>query len=577
VAAALSGKKIVISTATKTLQTQILEREIPLVSRALGRTVSAALLKGRENYLCLRRYKRYTSQHLLRFAGRSEVLEEWAGRTQTGDREEIEGLPEEFDIWGRVAATSDTCRGQKCRHFEDCFLQARRKAAQRAQIVVVNHHLFFADLAVRSESAGEVIPRYSAIIFDEAHHLETVATQYFGVRLNSHRVAELVRDAGTLEGAKASAGSLAETVDAVARAAENLWTVLAPEEGALRLHDGLDGEAGKRLTHLAGAVERWIERIGDIQGGAKGDESSDIEALVRRARTLLGELRLFAEPPPSGEVRWVETRGKGVFLHSVPVDVGPVLAERLFARGAPVVLTTATLRVGGEFSYIRNRLGVPETAKEFVAESPFDYPRQCLIYVPRDMPDPNTPEFPRAVVDTLMQILGASRGRAFCLFTSHRILRLTAQGLRGQVPYRLLVQGDAPRDTLLRSFREDVSSVLLGAQAFWEGVDVPGEALSAVIIDRLPFSSPGDPLVEARVEKILERGGSPFREYQLPVAAMALRQGVGRLIRRPDDRGVIVILDVRIMARSYGSFLRKSLPPAPITRDFSELESFFTA
>ncbi len=570
-AAVLSGKKVVISTATKTLQTQILERDVPLLSRALDLPISAELLKGRNNYLCLRRYHKRERQRQLVSSTGEKILQRWLAHTTTGDRGEISELPENFDLWSKVCATSETCWGQKCPKQDECYLQARRRAAQRAQLVVVNHHLFFADLAVRT-GGGEVLPRYSVVIFDEAHHLESVATRYFGVRASSYRVSELVRDAVGLDGGKALPDSFVERVEAIQSAADAFWASLPVPEGSKRITEAIDGEPGRRLENLLGSLELWLERISE-----RAAHSTDAEGLERRSRALLGELRLFAQPLPPGEVRWAERRGRGVYLHSVPVDVGPTLKELLFTGRVPIVLTSATLRVGGSFDYIRRRLGLPEHAAELVAPGPFDYANNCLIHVPKEMPDPNNSTFSTAAAEMIERILKASDGRAFCLFTSHRVLRAVAGLLEGRLPYNLLVQGQAPRDTLLRKFREDVHSVLLGAQAFWEGVDVPGQALSAVVIDKLPFESPGDPLVEARVEKIRTGGGSPFSEYQLPVAAMALRQGVGRLIRRVEDRGVIVILDRRLMTRGYGGFLRKSLPPAPISSDFSDVEKFFSA
>ena len=570
------GKKVVVSTATKTLQSQLLEKDIPLLGRAFGGPVSAVLLKGRQNYLCLRRFERFRAMPLFKFArdaAHYATLERWAGATDTGDRAELEDVPEDYSPWGEVCSTAETCWGSRCPREEGCHLLRHRRAAQRAQIVIVNHHLFFADLAVRSASGGEVLPRFGAAIFDEAHHLEGVATQFFGARVSSYRVAELVRDAAALAGAKGGLSEpLAGALDTVTESAEELWKAFAPTQTPSRLRKALAGPAGQRLAHLLEAFDRWTERLAPRQA-----ESQEAENLFRRTGELRQDLARFATDPLPGEVRWLETRGRGVFLQAAPVEVGPSLAPLLFGSGTPAVLTSATLRAGDSFEYVRSRLGIPSGAKEVVVGSPFDFQTQALLYIPKGLPEPNDASFPAAAASEIRSLLDASQGRAFCLFTSHRVLQSVARALRGEVAYRLLVQGEAPREALLRAFQEDVHSVLLGAQAFWEGVDVPGEALSAVIIDRLPFASPSEPLVEARIEVIRSRGEAPFGSYQLPSAAMALRQGVGRLIRRLDDRGVVAILDRRFVESSYAGFLRQSLPPLPLTRDPHRVTEFFAA
>lgn len=566
----LSGQKGLVSTATRTLQAQILEKDIPLLSRALGRRVSAVALKGRQNYLCLRRFEQFRSRPLFRFAAdaeRYDLLERWAGATETGDRAELAELPDDFGPWKDVCSTSETCWGSKCGLEAECHVQRVRRAAHRAQVVVVNHHLFFADLSVRATSAGEVLPRYDAVVFDEAHHLETTATEYFGTQASSYRVADLVRSALALP---ELGKPVRESLDGALASAEALWRALPSSEGRTRLRRGLGGEAKTHLDATVEALSHLLDRLATRQG-----EDLDVEGVVRRALELRNDLALFGTEPEPGEVRWVETRGRGRFLHAVPVEVGPVLAANLFSRPTPAVLTSATLRVGGSFAYLRTRLGLPESAREVASESPFDHARQGLIYVPEAMPDPNEPSFPECAAGEVRRILEASEGRAFCLFTSHRVLREVAERLGRDLPYRLLVQGQAPREILLRAFQEDVHSVLLGAQSFWEGVDVPGEALSAVIIDKIPFGSPGDPLVEARIERIRARGESPFQTYQLPAAAMVLRQGVGRLLRRSADRGVVSVLDRRLLERAYGRYLLSSLPPFPLTRDPARLTHFF--
>ncbi len=568
--AVLSGRRVLVSTATKNLQAQILEKDVPLLAAALGRGVSAASLKGRQNYLCLRRFERFRARPLFRFAQEAagyDLLERWAGATASGDRAELPALPDDYGPWREVCATSDTCWGARCPREADCHFQRHRRAAHRAQVVVVNHHLFFADLAVRAVSDGEVLPRAAAAVFDEAHHLEAVATQYLGVQVSPRRVADLVRDAEAVAG---SGGELAPALRELEEASAGLWGALPRGDAPLRLRGHLEGEAQRGLEALVRAAEAWGRRLAPRQA-----ENPDAEGLFRRSSELLEDLRRFAEAPGPEEVRWLDPRPRGTALQSAPVDVAPHLAASLYGRAEAVVLTSATLRVGGSFGYARTRLGVPPEARELVAESPFSWATQGLLYVPAAMPDPNAPAFaPRAAAE-ITQLLHSSRGRAFCLFTSHRALRTVAEALRGTLPYRLLVQGEQPREVLLQTFREDVHSVLLGAQSFWEGVDVPGEALSAVIIDRIPFASPGDPVVEARIESLRARGEDPFRGYQLPAAAMGLRQGVGRLIRDRGDRGVVAILDPRFLQKSYGRFLRESLPPFPLTRAPEEVARFF--
>ncbi len=573
--AVLSGKRVVVSTATKTLQTQILERDIPLLARALDRPVSAVLLKGRQNYLCRRRFEKFRLQGRFGFSPLDEAFHRWAGSTATGDRAELEGLPDDYAPWREVCSTRDTCWGARCPHEAACHFLNQRREAQRAQILVVNHHLFVADLAVRAASSAEVLPRYEAAVFDEAHHLEDVTVHHFGVQVGPHRIADLVRDARAELAPPGGAlpAPLEKALAAVQEAADGLWQTLPlPRGEAVRLTTGLEGRAGEALARLLRALEALDERLAPRQA-----ESLEAETLLRRARELHAELARFGEPPLPDEVRWIEPRPRGAVLRAAPVEAAPVLRDALFGQGLPVVLTSATLRVGGEFAYLRARLGVPAGARELQVDSPFDHRAQGLLYVPTGVPDPNSPGFAEAAADEILRILELSRGRAFCLFTSHRVLRIVAERLRGQVPYPLLVQGEQPREVLLRRFQAEVESVLLGALSFWEGVDVPGEALTAVVIDRIPFASPADPVVQARIELVRSRGESPFRAYQLPAAAMVLRQGVGRLLRTTRDRGVVAVLDRRLLERAYGRYLLESLPPFPITRRLSEVARFLGA
>ncbi|HSH68874.1 MAG TPA: ATP-dependent DNA helicase [Deferrisomatales bacterium] len=576
VPALLANKKVVVSTATKTLQNQILRHDVPLLTAALGRPIAVVLLKGRQNYLCQRRFLVFRGQGRFRFAAEADLydrLERWAGATTSGDRAEMEDLPDDYRPWREVCSTTDTCWGGRCAHQEDCHLQRARRAAQRAQVVVVNHHLFFADLAVRSSSSAEVLPRYAAVVLDEAHHLEAVATRFFGAGVSSYRVTELVRDASRLPGRGGGKGAPAPLAAALAdaeAAAAALWARLPRTPTPLRLRGAVAEPGATFLGELLLALGHARDRLAPRQ-----EESQEVEALLRRVEALLADLERFTTDPEPGEVRWLETRGKGTFLHAAPVEVDRLLAEHLFGGDHAVILTSATLTAGGSFAYLRERAGVPDGADEVCLESPFDHGAQGVLYVPREIPEPNSGVFAERALEEIARLLAASRGRAFCLFTSHRVLRFVAERLPGLVPYRLLVQGDAPREKLLEQFAADVHSVLLGAQSFWEGVDVPGHALSAVIIDRIPFASPGDPLVEARIERLQATGREPFQHYQLPAAAMALRQGAGRLLRRLEDRGVVAVLDRRLVERSYGRFLRATLPPFPLTREFAHVEAFF--
>lgn len=574
--ALLAGKKVVVSTAAKTLQAQIMQEDVPLLSRAMGKKIPAMVLKGRQNYLCLRRFERFRTRALLKFSpgpSLDDKFQQWAGQTSSGDRAELKGLPDDYAPWREVCSTTETCWGAKCRMQADCHFVRQKKLAQKAQIVVVNHHLFFADLAIRTSSTAQVLPRYGAVVFDEAHHLEAAATNFFGIGISSYRIKELARDAGAAIGGKHGLPKpLAEALYKVEALSAEFWPLLPSASTSVRIKKALDAECGEHLSGLLGALGLWIDKIAPMQA-----ENKEIENIFRRSSELRADLEKFASDPEPGEVRWVESKSRAVFLHSVPIEISKILASLLFSKEQPIVLTSATLRVGGSFDYIRDRLGVPQDCGEFAAGSPFDHASQGLLFVPGGMPEPNDQSFLPRAIEEIIKLIKLSRGRAFCLFTSHKMLRAAAEALESAVEYPLLVQGKAPREILLKKFRDEVHSVLLGAQSFWEGVDVPGEALSLVIIDKIPFASPTEPMVEARIELLKSRNEQAFTKYQLPAAAMALRQGVGRLLRSSGDKGVVAILDKRIAERGYGKFMLSIIPPFPLSRNIRDVENFFNS
>ena len=572
--ALLAHRKVIISTGTRNLQDQIFGRDLPLLAAALDLPARTALLKGRSNYLCLHRLD------LVRAApggshGEQQALRRvvaWAGDTISGDTSELAGLPEDDPLWPQVTSTIDNCLGAECPRLRECHLMAARRTALEAQLVVVNHHLLLADLAMRQEGVTELLPSADAVIVDEAHQLPEVAGQFFGVALGGRQLLELARD--SLSEHLAAGGK------SKARPAAATELELAMRRFRLALGGELrkatwDSVAGREsvqlaLDQLATALESlrvWLS--------GQGERSRGLVACHSRAERLAARLAAFREGAAGGEaVRWLETFAQSFTLWATPLDLADRLGAALAAAPCAWVFTSATLSVGGDFRHFAERLGLvsPQT---LALDSPFDYPHQALLYHPEGMPDPNHPDYPLAVVEAALPVLAASRGRAFLLFTSHRALQQAAGLLAGRLPYPLLVQGSMPRTELLQRFRESGNGVLLGTSSFWEGVDVRGEALSCVVIDRLPFAAPGDPVLAARIEALRRSGRDPFRDYQLPAAVIALKQGVGRLIRDVDDRGVLMICDPRLLSRSYGRVFLDSLPPMARTRRPERVLAFF--
>ncbi|QRK13504.1 ATP-dependent DNA helicase [Archangium violaceum] len=585
VPALLSGRRVVVSTATKTLQEQIFFKDLPLLRERMGLSFEAAYLKGRSNYLCLHRYESFSKDP--QFATREEGrywkhLKTWASRTETGDRSELE-LPESFSAWGRLSTTSDTCLGSKCPLYENCFVTRVRRAAESADLLVVNHHLFFADLALRGRGQrGEgVLPQYDAVIFDEAHALEDAAGSHFGHSVSSFRLEELVRDAlGALSTEDSRFGMLSSLVVRLRTHSEVLFSQ-APRVLGLHENEGAVALKPERLALLSNSLEQVKESLSALSAFTTTEREPELTLLTRRCAELVADLSFLEKVESNDHVYWAEARGRGVFLRASPIEIARELQERLYGGVDTVVFTSATLAAEGRFDFFARRMGlydedgVPVASVRTVSvPSPFDFEHQSALYLPTHLPDPAAPGFIEAASEEIIRLCEVTGGRAFVLFTSLRNME-RAHGLaRNRLPYQVLLQGERPKQQLLEAFREQ-PSVLFAAHSFWEGVDVPGDALSLVIIDRLPFASPGDPVVAARIRQLEARGEEAFGGYQLPQAALALRQGFGRLIRTRADRGIVAMLDRRIVTKNYGRAFLTSLPPARRIDQLGALSAWF--
>lgn len=575
VPALLCGGKVIISTGTKNLQDQLFDKDLPLVRRALGLSLKTALLKGRANYLCVHRLQVLKSEGRLR--DRAQVaelrhIEHWAALTRSGDIAELADVAEDSELWPRVTSTAENCLGAECPEYQNCHVVRARRQAQEADVVVINHHLFFADLALKEEGFGELLPAANAVILDEAHQLPEVASNFFGLSVSSRQLIELARDT-VAEGLR-DAPDMAELRDAAAaleRAVADLRLALGPAG---------QREPWARIRHKP-AVREGLTALGEVLSGLAAqlelaaERGKGLQSCQERAELLRLRLERM-DAPPADSVQWYETYTRAFALNLTPLDVAPVFQSRLSAHRCAWVFTSATLAVGESFEHFAARLGLSE-ARQLRLDSPFDYARNALVYLPLEMPDPNDPRYTRAVVEAALPVIEASRGRAFLLFTSHRALQEAAGLLAGRLDYPLLVQGAGSRRELIERFRTLGNAVLLGTSSFWEGVDVRGEALSCVIIDRLPFAAPNDPVLQARMESIRAAGGNPFFDLQLPQAVITLKQGVGRLIRDVNDRGVLMLADPRLRSKPYGRVFLDSLPPMPRTRDLQDVEEFFAA
>ncbi|MBK1694981.1 helicase [Chromatium weissei] len=574
VPALLSQRKVLISTGTRNLQDQLFHRDLPLIRTALKRPVTVALLKGRANYLCrLRLAQIQESLALLpsELQQQLTLVRNWAQTTQRGDIAELP-LPEDAPIWLEVTSTTENCLGQDCREWQHCHLMAARREAQIAEIVVVNHHLLCADLALKDEGLGEILPGANCFVIDEAHQLPETASTFFGLSLSSRQLLDLATDSefAFYQSAK-GLSELPKQTKALEKATRHVRLSLGETERRAPWRE-LAKEAGvkRALNALERKLQTFVEALKVLAGRSK-----ELDVCQARALDLLARLRILLAKEPPNAVRWFETLGRtGFRFNQTPLSVADVFRKQIGQSGTAWIFTSATLAVGDNFDHFSHQLGI-ERALTARWDSPFDYSKQALWFVPRGLPQPSEPEYNQRVIALAQEIISYSRGRAFLLFTSHRALREIAAGLEGKIDYPLLIQGTAPRAELLKRFRQLGNAVLLGTSSFWEGVDVRGEALSCVLIDRLPFASPSDPVLAARIDALRQRGGNPFTDYQLPQAVIALKQGAGRLIRDSADRGVLVVCDPRLLSKPYGHTFLASLPPMARTRHIEDVRAFF--
>ncbi|HEV7699524.1 MAG TPA: ATP-dependent DNA helicase [Pyrinomonadaceae bacterium] len=583
-----SRKRIVISTGTKNLQEQLMEKDIPFLQKVLPRKFSAAYMKGRGNYACLYRIHKADNQPIL--DGMDDIdhfkqVADWVRETKVGDRAELTYLPENLSFWSRINARGDVCIGQKCPDYEPCFITKMRARAEDADILIVNHHLFFADLSVRGSQFGKVIPDYSAVIFDEAHLIEDVAAEYFGTQVSNFRIDEVVKDSNELPIPDAiAAAGIGKSCAKVTGLSEQFWVRFTQARGAEGRYplmpdafsqrttggesDTALGEAYKMLNDALLRLETEVD--------VYNEKMPEAESVVRRIRQTRFDLDFIVKQADSNFVYWLERRGRGIYLQASPVDVSSLLHEKLFDKVDTCILTSATLSANGSFNFIRDRLGLDRgKTTTYIAPSSFDHEKQAILYLPKAMPDPRAPEFTSIAASEIVRIINTTQGHAFVLCTSNSSMTALFELVSARTGYPCLLQGTMSKAGLLDKFRATPNAVLFATSSFWQGVDVRGEQLSCVIIDKLPFAVPTDPVVQARAKFIDENGGRSFFDYSVPQAVISLKQGIGRLIRSRTDRGVIAILDPRLRTKSYGRDFLASLPRMRITDDISEIGSIF--
>ncbi len=565
-----SGVKTVVSTGTKNLQEQLFFKDVPYLKKHVSHDFQAVYMKGRANYLCLRRLNLFRQQAL--FQDTEEVnifqqIQKWAKTTKSGDRAELSGIPDTYGPWREVCCTRETCPGAQCEYYGSCFLYKMRREAEEANLIIVNHHLFFADLAIKGLGLGEVIPEYEAIIFDEAHLLEDIATSYFSVTVNSYQAEEITQNVlRELTDVKVGVDKITKTLLTLQNLSKKFFQYFESSANTrYRLHEEtVQKEAYSVAQDFANTLLMLATQLRGVKDG-----SDELRFMADRIEDTKHGLELIISQGEPGYVYWCETPGRGVFLHASPIDVSEDMRRNVFQRIPRVILTSATLSTGNTFQFFEERLGL-ERPVELIVESPFDYEQQTVLYLPKWMPAPNSRDFPAYVANEIEQVLERSKGRAFVLFTSYKNMDAVYERLRQKLPYTLLKQGQKSRNALLEQFKRDIHSVLFGTSSFWQGVDVQGEALSCVIIDKLPFASPSEPIVEARIEHLRNRQENPFMTYQVPSAIITLKQGLGRLIRSQRDKGILCILDSRILTKQYGRSFLESLPRFPIIRDVTQ-------